>query len=152
MLNSRAAFCTRCRHVLVALSALGAVSGSACRQAPATPAVAVSADTWAVVDGRQITREDVDKAYRRRRDTSQTLSEEETLTAKLSVLDDLILQDILLASARTSNLDVAQGELDTAYADAKKNMSEDVFQQELARRSLTPADVREGLRRELLAQ
>jgi peptidyl-prolyl cis-trans isomerase SurA len=136
----------------VALGALGAASSFACRQAPANPAVAVTADTWAVVDGRQITRQDVDKAYQRRRDTSQTLSEEETLTAKLSLLDDLILQDIMLATARTSNLDVAQSELDTAYADAKKNMSEEGFQQELGRRGLTPADMREGLRRELLAQ
>ena len=77
-----------------------AASGTACRPAPATPAVNVSADTWAVVDGRQITRDDVDKAYRRRRDASQTLSEEETLTAKLALLEDLILQDILLAQAR----------------------------------------------------
>jgi peptidyl-prolyl cis-trans isomerase SurA len=114
--------------------------------------VTVSADTWAVVDGRQITREDVDKAYRRRRDMSQTLSEEETLTAKLGLLDDLILQDILLAKAQALKLDVAQAELDTAYADAKKNIPDDAFQQELTRRGLTAADMREGLRRELLAQ
>ena len=59
----------------------------------------VPADTWAVVDGQAITREDVDKAYRRARDASQTLSEEETLTAKLSLLNDLIVQEILLAKA-----------------------------------------------------
>ena len=44
-------------------------------------------------------RNDVDKAYRRTRDTSQTLSDEETLTAKLTLLNDLIVQDILLAKA-----------------------------------------------------
>ena len=45
-----------------------------------------------------------------------------------------------------------QNELDTAYADAKKNISDDAFQQELTRRGLTAADMREGLRRELLTQ
>jgi peptidyl-prolyl cis-trans isomerase SurA len=148
-LSSSSRYC----HFFVVLSALAAASfGAACRPAPATPAAAVTVDTWAVVDGRQITRADVEQAYKRTRDSSQTLSEEETLTAKLSLLNDLILQDILLAKARTLNLDVAQSELDTAYADARKNMADEAFQQELTRRSLTPADMREGLRRELLAQ
>ena len=151
MLEPGITFCARYGCVFVALGALAA-SGTACRPAPATPAVTVSADTWAVVDGRQITRDDVDKAYRRRRDGSQTLSEEETLTAKLGLLDDLILQDILLAKARALNLDVAQADLDTAFSDAKKNLPDDAFRQELTRRGLTPADMREGLRRELLAQ
>jgi peptidyl-prolyl cis-trans isomerase SurA len=83
---------------------------------------------------------------------SQTPSEEEIMTAKLSLLNDLILQDILLAKARVLKIEVTPAELDTAYADAKKNMTDDAFQQELTRRSLTPAEMREGLRRELLTQ
>jgi hypothetical protein len=59
---------------------------------------------------------------------------------------------LMLAKARSPNLDVTQTELDAAYADAKKNIPDDAFQQELTRRSLTAADMREGLRRELLAQ
>jgi hypothetical protein len=39
---------------------------------------------------------------------------------------------------------MAQTELDTAYTDAKKNMTDDAFQQELTRRGLTPADLRDG--------
>jgi peptidyl-prolyl cis-trans isomerase SurA len=136
-----------------ALSALavGTVT-TACRSTPATPAVAITPDTWAVVDGHTITRDDVDKAYRRSRDTAQTLSEEETLTAKLSLLNDLIVQQILLAKARTLKIEVPQSELDTAYANAKKNIPDDAFQQELSKRNLTPEDMREGLRRELLTQ
>ncbi len=85
----------------VIVSALAAsCATTACRSTPATPAATVSADTWAVVDGQTITREDVDKAYRRARDASQTLSDEETLTAKLSLLNDLIVQQILLEKAR----------------------------------------------------
>jgi peptidyl-prolyl cis-trans isomerase SurA len=136
--------------VLSALSTACLIA--ACRPTPAPPPATVSADTWAVVDGREITRDDVENAYRRTRDTSQTLTAEETETVKLNLLNDLILQQILLAKARTSNLDVAQSELETAYADAKKNMTDEAFQQQLTRRGLTPADLREGLRRELLTQ
>lgn len=140
-------------RVLVLLGALAATGPAvACRSKTATPAAAPSADTWAVVDGRQITRDDVDKAYRRTRDSSQALSDEEVLAAKLSLLDDIIIEDILLAKAGALKLEVPQGELDTAYTNAKKNLADDAFQQELSRRGLTAGDMREGLRRQLLAQ
>jgi peptidyl-prolyl cis-trans isomerase SurA len=126
----------------------------ACRsKSPSTPAEPkVTADTWAIVDGQTITREDVDKAYRRSQDESQPLSDEEALAAKLTLLNDLIVQQILLAKAAALKVDVPQSELDTAYASAKKNLTEEAFQQELTKRKLTPADMREGLRRELVTQ
>jgi peptidyl-prolyl cis-trans isomerase SurA len=145
--------CHECGHLFLILSAMVASClGAACRSGPATPPATVSDDTWAVVDGREIRRDDVEKAYRRTRDASKALSEEEALTAKLSLLNDLIVQDILLAKAREVKLDVADSELDTAYADARKNIPDEAFQQELTRRGLTAADMREGLRRELLSQ
>jgi len=152
MFDSKRASCGR---LFLTMVSLATCLGAACNRTPATPAVAataVNADTWAVVDGRQITRAEVDQAYRRMRDPSQTPSDEEILTAKLSLLNDLIVQDILLAKAKTLNLSVAPGDLDKAYTDARKNLTDDAFQQELTRRGLTPADMREGLRRELLTQ
>lgn len=136
---------------VLAAAAIGAACQSA-SQTPAAPAVNVTADTYAVVDNREITRSDVDKAYQRIRDSSQTLSEEEVLTAKLGLLNDLIGQDILLAKAKALNLEVGQTELDTAYNDARKNIAEDAFNQELSQRGLTAADMRELLRRDLLTQ
>jgi peptidyl-prolyl cis-trans isomerase SurA len=129
-------------------------AASACRspQSGTAAPAAVSPDTWATVDGRSITKDDVDKAYRRTRDVSQTLSEEETLTAKLSLLNDLIVQDILIARAGALKVEVPQSDLDTAYENAKKNLSNEAFQQELTKRSLTPDDMKEGLRREMLTQ
>jgi len=47
---------------------------------------------------------------------------------------------------------VAQTDLDTAFADAKKNMPDEAFQQELTQRNLTAADMREALRRDPLTQ
>ncbi|MGH9172910.1 MAG: peptidylprolyl isomerase [Vicinamibacterales bacterium] len=124
----------------------------ACRAAPTTAPMPVSADTWAVVDGREIRREDVEKAFRRVSQPSQALSEEEGLTAKLTLLNDVIVQDILLAKARELKIELPDTELDAAYAEARKGIPDDAFQQQLTRRNLTPADMREGLRRELLAQ
>jgi peptidyl-prolyl cis-trans isomerase SurA len=141
-----------------AACALAALLASACRSTPApstgasTAPASVSTDTWATVDGKDIKRDDVEKAYRRLGDNAPGLSEEETLTAKLGVLDDLILEEILLARARQANVQVADSEVDTTYAEAKKNIADDAFQQQLTQRNLTVADMREGIRRQLLSQ
>ena len=45
-------------------AAITAAAAAACRSTPAS-APAASADTWAVVDGHEIKRDDVDKAFRR---------------------------------------------------------------------------------------
>src|SRR5262249_29392897 len=118
MTLSNARMLDQFRDVLLALSAVAVACGSlACRATSSTPAAAaVSPDTWAVVDGRTITRNDVEKAYRRAHDATQTLSDEEALTAKLGILNDLIVQDILLAKATALKLAVAQSDVDTAYA------------------------------------
>jgi peptidyl-prolyl cis-trans isomerase SurA len=153
MLHLRFLSGARYSPVLALLGLLAAFSGVACRSTP-TPAAApaVSADAWAVVDGKTITGVDVDKVFRRTRDDSQPLSDEETLTAKLGILNDLIVQEILVAKAAALKIEVAQSDLDTAYSNAKKNLTDDAFKQELTRRNLTPEDMREGLRREMLTQ
>jgi peptidyl-prolyl cis-trans isomerase SurA len=147
-------FLARLPFVLLATLILMSSLAAACRRAsaPAPAAKPASADTWAVVDGREITREDVEKAYRRMADPARPLSDEEALAAKLSLLNDLILQDILLAKARGLKVEVAEKDLDAAYAEAKKNVPDDAFEQELSKRTLNAADMREGLRRQLLSQ
>jgi peptidyl-prolyl cis-trans isomerase SurA len=112
----------------------------------------VSADAWAVVNGREITREDVERAYRRNLQAPPPSSEEETAAAKLEVLDQLIVQDLLLARAREMKIELPDTELDAAYVEARKDIPDETFKQELARRNLTAADMREGLRREMLVQ
>ena len=133
---------------------VAALLAAACRNAPSAtpPPPQVSDNVFAVVDGREITRNDVEKAYGRIRDAAQPLSTEEELTAKLSLLNDLILQDILMAKARELKVEVPAAELDNAFNEAKKNITDEAFQKELTERGLTAADMREGLRRELLTQ
>jgi peptidyl-prolyl cis-trans isomerase SurA len=125
---------------------------AACRSTPgAAPGTAVTADTYAMVNGRPITRDEVEKAYRRNAPATP-VSQEEASSAKLSLLNDLIVQDLLLDKARELKLELPESELDAAYGEAKKNIPDESFQAELKQRDLTPADMREGLRRELLTQ
>ena len=131
---------------------MGSIVAGCRSKAPAAAAPAISPDTWATVDGRAITRDEVEKAYRRTHNSAENLSEEEALTAKLSLLNDLIVQDLLLAKARALKVEVPDTEVDAAYAEAKKNIPDETFQEELKRRTLSTGDMREGLRRELLSQ
>jgi peptidyl-prolyl cis-trans isomerase SurA len=138
------------RCLVLALITAG-ISGAACRSTAPAPAP-VSANTWALVDGQEITRDEVEKAFRRIGDPSRTLSDEEAIAAKLALLDDMIVEEILVTKAAALKLVVSDTELDAAYGEAKKNIPDDAFQQELTRRNLTVADMRDGLRRELLAK
>jgi peptidyl-prolyl cis-trans isomerase SurA len=152
MLQVATLISARQRLVCLSLVAVSAGTLSACRSTT-TVAPPVSPDTWAVVDGRAITKAEVEKAYQRNRDESQAPpSDEEALAAKLTVLDDLITQDLLLAKATALMITVPDSEIDTAYADAKKGIDDAAFQQELTKRGLSVADMREGLRRQLIGQ
>lgn len=139
------------RRTPIALAVLLAVAATACDRKPAA-APPASADTWAVVDGREIKRDAVEKSYRRTNQASPAPSEEEATTAKLNVLNEMIIQDLLMAKASALKIVLADTELDTAYAEGQKNIPPATFEQELKSRNLTPADMKEGLRRDLLAQ
>ena len=132
-----------------------AVLAAACRNTPGAAtgtSKPASGDAWAVVNGNEITRDDVEKAYRRAAPAGQQPAEEEALTAKLNLLNELIVQQLLLEKAAQLKVEVPDAELDKAYLDAKNNIPEDAFETELKSRNLTAADMREDLRRNLLAQ
>jgi peptidyl-prolyl cis-trans isomerase SurA len=138
------------RRFVALTLALAGLMTAACQSKPATPPV--SANAWAVVNGREITRDDVEKAFHRTDQGAQPLAADEAFAAELALLDELIAQDLFLAKARELKIDVPESELDSAYADARKNIPEEAFTQELAKRSLTAADMRDGLRREMVVQ
>lgn len=132
-----------------------AVLASACGNTPGAAtgtSKPVTANAWAVVNGNEITRDDVEKAYRRAAPAGQAPADEEALTAKLNLLNELIVQDLLIAKGKELKIELPDSELDAAYMEAKKNIPDDAFQTELKSRDLTPADMREDLRRNLLAQ
>jgi peptidyl-prolyl cis-trans isomerase SurA len=119
------------------------VGTAACRRAP-TPA---AADVWAVVDNHEIRQADVEKAYRRVAPPVTTPDEE--LTAKLGLVDELITQQVLLDRARALKIEVTDAEVDSAFADRKRNLTDEGFQQQLKERNLTVDDMKRALRDEL---
>ena len=143
------------RIVLFPLTLLAcAALAAGCQSKPAAPPAPppVSPDVWAVVDGHEIRRDDVEKAYRRVIQPGQNASDEESMAAKLNVLDQLIGEEILLGKARALKIDVPDSAVDTAFSDMKKDMPDDAFNKELSARNLSATDVRDGLRRELTVQ
>ena len=133
-----------------------AVLAAACRNDAPGAATGTSkppsGNAWAVVNGNEITRDDVEKAYRRAAPAGQQPAEEEALTAKLNLLNELIVQQLLLEKGQALKIELPDAELDKAYLDAKANIPEDAFLTELKSRNLSAADMREDLRRNLLAQ
>ena len=134
--------------LLIALAL--AVTG--CRSESSPQPQNVSPDTWATVDGRSISRDEVEKAFRRTQEGAAAMSPEEAMTVKLSILNEMILQEILLAKAQELKLDVPAAEVDAAFNERKQNLSDEQFQAELKKRNITAEDMREGLRRELVTQ
>lgn len=141
---------TNFRGFLAAALFVFALTAAACGGDNADQAQSASPDTWATVEGRSITRDAVERAYQRTQDPAARLSPEEAMTVKLSILNELILQDILLAKAESLKIQVPDAELDAAFNERKKNMTDAAFEEELKKRNLTAADMRETLRRELL--
>jgi parvulin-like peptidyl-prolyl isomerase len=57
-----------------------------------------------------------------------------------------------VAKAKELKVELPESDLDNAFNEAKKNITPIAFEEELKRRNLTAADMREDLRRNLLAQ
>jgi hypothetical protein len=133
--------------VILVAAACGRTTGPAAATAP-------SATAWAVVNGKEISRDEIEKAYRRNAPPANQPqpSEEEALTAKLNLLNELIVTELLLAKAAELKIEVPAADLDKAYDEAKKDIPPSAFEAELKSRNLTAADMREDLRRNLLAQ
>ena len=132
--------------LVVGLAILTGACGRNSAPPPSSP------DVWATVDGREIRKEAVEKAYGRTVQPNQTVPEDEALAGKLNVLNQMIIEDIILAKAAELKLEVAEAEVDTAFNNVKKDMPDEAFNKELVARNLTAAEMRDGLRRDLLAQ
>jgi len=122
-------------------------------QTPAATAAAPGPNVWATVDGREIMRDDVDKAYRNNLNPQGPVpSDEEAVNLKLNIIDELITQDLLQARARAAGLEPAEAEVEKALAERKGSMTDAAFSQELAQRGMTLDEVKRMVRRELAVQ
>jgi peptidyl-prolyl cis-trans isomerase SurA len=110
-------------------------------------------DVWAVVNGQEIKRDDVDKYYRTRvNPEGQEPSQEESLSLKLNVLDELINNEILLERAKKLNLEASDGEVEDKFTELKSPYTEDEFQRQLKDRGVSVDDLKRDLRRQLSIQ
>jgi len=107
-------------------------------------------DVWAVVNGKEIKRDEVDKYYRTRvNPEGQEPSLEESLSQKLNVLDELINNEILLEKAKKLNLEASDGEVEDKFTELKSPYTEDEFQRQLKERNVSVSDLKNDLRRQL---
>jgi peptidyl-prolyl cis-trans isomerase SurA len=121
---------------------------AACKDTTA-PAV----DVWAVVNGKEIKRDEVDKYYRTRiSPEGQEPSQEEALSLKLNVIDELINNEILLERAKKLNLEASDGEVEDKFTEFKSPYTEEEFQRQLKERGVTVEDLKNTVRRELSIQ
>jgi len=110
-------------------------------------------DVWAVVNGKEIKRDDVDKYYRTRvNPEGQEPSEEEALSLKLNVLDELIVNEVLLERAKKLGLEASDGEVEDKFTGLKSPYTEDEFQRRLRDQGMSVDDLKQDLRRQLSIQ
>src|SRR5881628_388259 len=110
-------------------------------------------DVWAMVNGKEIKREEIDKYYRTRvNPEGQEPSQEEALSLKLNVLDELINNEILLERAKKLNLEASDGEVEDKFTELKSPYTEDEFQRRLKEQGATVEDLKSDLRRQLSIQ
>src|ERR1700686_4260581 len=112
-----------------------------------------AADVWAVVNGTEIKRDEVDKYYKSQvNPEAQEPSQEETLTLKLNVVEQLINNEILLECAKKLNLEASDGEVEDKFTELKSPFTEEEFQRQLKARGMSVDDLKRDLRRQLSIQ
>src|SRR6267154_4329626 len=87
---------------------------------------------WATVNDQSITRADTEKYYRARL-TGQAAppSQDEALSLMLSVLEELINNEVLVQRARQTGVEASDGEVEDKFTEAKSPFTEDAFQRQL---------------------
>ena len=112
-----------------------------------------AADVWAVVNGTEIKRDEVEKYYRSQvNPEGQEPSQEEALSLKLNVTDQLINNEILLERAKKLNLEASDGEVEDKFTELKSPFTEEEFQRQLKARGMAVDDLKRDLRRQLSIQ
>jgi peptidyl-prolyl cis-trans isomerase SurA len=110
-------------------------------------------DVWAVVNGKQIPRSVVEKYYRTRVNAeAPEPSQEEALSLKLSILDELVNNEIMLERATKSNLIASDAEVEDKFTESKSPYTEEEFQKKLKDGGLTVDDLKTDIRRQLSVQ
>jgi peptidyl-prolyl cis-trans isomerase SurA len=110
-------------------------------------------DVWAVVNGKEVKRDEVEKYYRTRvNPEGPEPSQEDALSLKLNVLDELINNEILLERAKKLNLEASDGEVEDKFTEMKSPYTEEEFQKQLKQGGISVDDLKRNLRSQLSIQ
>jgi peptidyl-prolyl cis-trans isomerase SurA len=133
---------------ILTLATLVVCALAGCRQETAP-----GPDVWAVVNGKEIARGEVEKNFRSRLSAdSPAPSHEEALSMKLTILDELINSEILLERAEKMNLVASDAEVEDKFTESKTSFTEEDFQRKLQDSGLTVDDLKSDIRRQLSIQ
>lgn len=136
----------RTQAVTVLTAAIALASGC---QKQSQPTVGV----WASVGGQNITSTEVDKYYRTQLNPDAAEpSQDEALSLKLNILDELINNQILLQRAKKMALEASDGEVEDKFTEFKNPYTEDEFQRQLKARGYTVDDLKSDIRQQLSIQ
>ena len=110
-------------------------------------------EVWAEVNGHPIYREDVERYYRQRLPTHPAaVSDEQALSLKLNLLDEMIDNELLIEQALRRQIVVSDAEIDREIASLSSPYSPQEFEKKLSDDGLTPAALRQQIRRHLLVE
>jgi peptidyl-prolyl cis-trans isomerase SurA len=108
------------------------------------------ADVMATVNGRKITRTEVQRAYDSQvADAPQKPSEEQADTLRLNILRQLVDNEILMQRAEKLGLLATDEEVNAKLAEIKAPYTQEEFDKLLKQRNFTLDDLRRDLRRSL---
>src|SRR5438128_813329 len=105
-------------------------------------------DVAATVDGQKIYRADDEKYFQNQTaGATQPLSEEQATSLRLSILRELIENEILMHRAAKLGLLATDEEVDRKLSEIKSPYNADEFQKKLAERKLSVDDFKRDIRR-----
>ena len=108
-------------------------------------------ERWAEVDGQPIYREEVERIFRSRVAAgTEAASPEQALSFKLSILGELISDQILVAHAAHTGVVVSEAEIDTKVAELASPYSKEEFQKKVNEQGLQMDDLRRQVRQTLI--
>ena len=136
------------RKILILAAVAACVFATSCKKEAAP-----GPDVWATVNSKAISRAEVEKYFRTRVNAEAPApSQEEALSLKLSILDELINNEILLERASKMNLIATDAEVEDKFTESKSPYTEEEFQKKLHDTGLTVEDLKNDIRRQLSVQ
>jgi peptidyl-prolyl cis-trans isomerase SurA len=109
-------------------------------------------DVAATVDGRKIYRADVEKYFQNQTaGSTQPLSEEQSTSLRLSILRELIDNEILMHRAEKLGLLATDDEVDRKLNEIRSPYTAEQFEQRLQERKMTVDDFKRDIRRAVTA-